>query len=240
MLVVYMIGGGLALLVVSRLLRPPPETLPQANPTARRRLWSGLARLAFGLGIVVYVLGLAYGGMSAYLAYSERVSPSTERVLTLKDGREVPLVQPARLTNPQTGASLPQLPPVRVRIPAVGADWPVALSDVDALPRFQAVGWLIGTAFPGAPGNLVLFGQREGPYATFTRLDEVKPGDEVTLDTERGSHRYRVRAMFETTGDDVSALAPTEQATVTLITPATGATGEDARYLIVTADYTGP
>ncbi len=241
-----MIGVGLALMVSSRLVLPSAAT--RGQPTPRPRLWRGLPRVLLFSGLLLYLIGVVYGGWTAYLVWRERVSPSTEQVLVLKDGREIPLVQPSAanetLAPGQAGrADSHILPPVAVRIPRIGVEAPVVLSEVDHLPQFRGVGWLNGTAFPGAPGNLVLYGYRDGPYETFARLHELAPGDEVSITTEAGAQRYRVRRTYETTGDDVAVLAPTQEPTATLIT-ASEATGSSSppteMFHIVVADYVAP
>jgi sortase A len=134
------------------------------------------------------------------------------------------------------------LPPARVRIPGIEVDWPVVLSDNEHLPRFKGVGWLMGSGFPGMSGNIVLFGHLGGPYGTFMRLHELRAGDEFSIVTEAGEHRYRVRDSYETTPDDVAPLAPSDTATATLITcsgPWNEALQMNERRLIVTADYLG-
>jgi sortase A len=118
----------------------------------------------------------------------------------------------------EAGVEHAPLPPKRIKIPRIGVDWPVVLSDNEHLPRFKGVGWLLGSAFPGAPGNMVLFGHLDGPYATFGRLHELQPGDEFAVTTDEGEFVYRVRSSFQTTPDDVSVLAPTDTPTATLIT----------------------
>ncbi len=118
----------------------------------------------------------------------------------------------------EAGAVYTPLPPKRIKIPRIGVDWPVVLSDNEHLPKFRGVGWLLGSAFPGAPGNVVLFGHLDGPYATFGRLRELQPGDVFTVITDGGEFTYRVRSSFQTTPDDVSVLAPTDTPTATLIT----------------------
>ena len=226
------------------------------------------------VGVTAALAGGAYGGVLGYTAWREQSSPSTQQVLVLKDGRQVPLVQPtaAPAATPQpapatsaaeeqqpeaasaagpeeqqpeaapTPAPQTAMPPLRVRIERIGADWPVVLSHNEHLPQFKGVGWLMGSAFPGRPGNIVLFGHLGGPYGTFMRLHELQAGDEFSIITEDGEHRYRVRESYETTPDDVSPLVPTDTATATLITcsgPWDAARQTNERRLIVTADYIG-
>lgn len=217
-----------------------------------------LCRGLFLLGCTSIVLGTAYGGWIAYLVRRERVAPSTQQVLLLKDGRTVPLTPPtpvpvSRTTSaaitaplPENGPSsppiadtAPALPPVRIVIPTIDADWPVVLSANDQLPRFRGVGWLLGSAYPGQSGNLVLFGHLAGRYGTFMRLRELRPGDQFRVLTDTGEYRYRVRTSYDTTPEDVAVLAPGDGTTATLITcsgPWNVATQTNERRLIVLAD----
>ncbi len=223
------------------------------------RRW--LRRLLLGLACLCALLALAYWGWVRYLVYRERVSPSSQQVLMLKDGSTIPLIQPtAVVVDPPRGSpdattsaapvpSLPSdratmavLPPVRVVILGIGVNWPVVLSTNQHLPRFKGVGWFFGSAFPGATGNMVLFGHLGGQYGTFMRLHELRPGDEFHVMTADAAYRYRVRDHHETSPDDVSAIAPTDTATATLITcsgPWDAVTQTNERRLIVTAEYIG-
>jgi sortase A len=218
-------------------------------------------RLLAAIGCMLVLIGVGYGGSIAYMSWCEQTAPSTQRVLVLKDGRQIPLVQPTsapvgqptRRTPaavvPTTGAAsiaptpastVALLPPLRIAIPKIGVDRPVVLSDNEHLPEFRGVGWLMGSSFPGAPGNMVLFGHLGGEYGTFMRLHELQPGDEFSIFTEARELRYRVRSSHETTPDDVGVLAPTEYASATLIT-CSGAwdpiAQTNVRRLIVSADY---
>jgi len=207
------------------------------------------------------LLGVAYGSFIGYLVHREQVSPSTQQMLVLKDGQQIPLTQPTtppvgsapssvrQLAQPMephatsTPAAPPMVPPERISIPRIDAEWPIVLSTVDHLPQFKGVGWLKGSAFPGAPGNIVLYGHLGGPHGTFMRLHEVQPGDEFSVISKGVEHRYRVRSSHETTPDDVGVLAPTRTATATLITcsgPWDPVAQTNVRRLIVTADYLGP
>ncbi|HMA36028.1 MAG TPA: sortase [Chloroflexia bacterium] len=200
-----------------------------------------LPRVLLVAGTLAVLLAAGYGAGLGYLSWRESRAPSTGAVLVLKDGRRVPLIQPAPPVAPTSAAgatpvpapgragigapaptsdqpSAAALPPLRVRVPRLGLDWPVVLSDGQHLPRFKGVGWLLGSAYPGQAGNLVLLGHLDGPYATFGRLHELGANDTVAVVTEAGVRAYRVRTVFQATPDDVAVLAPTDQATLTIIT----------------------
>lgn len=214
-------------------------------------------------GAVAYAAFVAWVGA---LAQQELQSPSTARVVLLADGRRLPLepsnavlpaptatrdairptavvdaAVPAASADAAAPAPAPVLlPPERLLIPAIDASWPVTLADVDHLPAYRGVGWLFGSAFPGTAGNLVLFGHAGGPHATFARLHELRPGDDIVVQTEAGSYQYRVRLSYETTPDDVAVMMPGDEPLVTLITcsgPWIPEQQTNARRLIVVAGY---
>ena len=222
------------------------------------RRWLG--RLLAAMGCVLVLSGVGYGGSIAYLSWREQAAPSTQRVLILKDGRQIPLVQPtsapiiqpartapaapgatagAARPTPTPASAAPLLPPLRIVIPKIGVDRPIVLSDNEHMPKFRGVGWLMGSSFPGVAGNMVLFGHLGGEYGTFMRLHELQPGDEFSIFTEASELRYRVRSSHETAPDDVGVLAPTDDASATLITcsgPWDPIAQTNQRRLIVVAD----
>jgi LPXTG-site transpeptidase (sortase) family protein len=111
------------------------------------------------------------------------------------------------------------------------------------MPEFKGVGWMLGSAVPGALGNMVLFGHAGGTYGVFERLHELAPGDELSVTTHNGALRYRVVSVAETTPDDVAALLPSDTATATLITcsgPWDAALQTNVRRLIVVARLLSP
>jgi sortase A len=232
-----------------------------------------IRRILLAIGGLVVLLGVSYGTLVGYLMWRESSSPSTRQVLVLKDGRQIPLLQPTAAPRPPPPTALPTapalvpdaavpdplltatvappteppapsyLPPLRIVIPRIEVDWRVVLADNDHMPRFKGVGWLMGSGFPGTPGNLVLFGHLDGPYATLGRLHELVVGDEFDVLTEAGTARYQVRDSREVLPDAVEVLAPTSDATATLITCSGNWDSLDRMYnrrLVVTGTYLGP
>lgn len=231
-----LVGVGAALVVASRFLYRHGAGR-RAGPGRR---W--LRRLLLAVGVILLAMGLGYMTLFNYLAWREAVSPSTARALVLADGHSIPLAEPEPSRSGTSAGPAPSepvtvLPPSRIKIARLGVDSPVMLSDVDYQLRLPAVGWMIGTALPGELGNIVLYGQRTGPYATFTRLDELQPGDDVVIATEEGEYAYRVRGIQEVSEEDVGVMAPTTTATATLITDSRTC---KTQRLVVTAEYHAP
>ena len=232
---------------------------PDTTRVNRRRRLMSLVSII--IGVLFISAGITYYGWLSYLRWFERHSPSTARVLKLRNGLQVPLnqpLQPGLPPDPHANAELgrtisnvsqatpvsltplagPVLPPERLRIPRIGLDRPTVLSYNEQLPRFSGVGWLLGSAAPGAQGNMVLFGHLGGPFGVFERLHELVPGDELIVTTQHADLRYLVETIFETTPDDVSVLVPAEGATATLITcsgPWDVALQSNERRLVVVA-----
>lgn len=189
-----------------------------------------VSHLTISVVVLALILWGAYQGSLAWLHWREAAAPSTVQLLYTHDGRQIPLIQPtvvpvvagAAADLPNTGGARPRsafvLPPERVLIPAIDLDWPVVLATAEHLPRFRGVGWLLGSAFPGAPGNLVLLGHRGGTAGTFMRLPELRIGDEIQVVTEQMTYHYQVRDFFDTNPANVEVLAPTSSPVVTLVT----------------------
>ena len=108
--------------------------------------------------------------------------------------------------------------PVRLLIPAIGVNAPVLPTGVQAggslaiPPDPSDVGWWAGGGFPGEPtGAVVVVGHINsavfGPGALL-RLQDVRPGDVVTVITAGQAYRYRVVALraYVKTGLPVAAV----------------------------------
>jgi sortase A len=103
----------------------------------------------------------------------------------------------------------------RVDIPRLKLSAAVAEGDDDKTLG-KAVGHLPETPLPWhRRGNMALAAHRDG---LFRRLEKIRLDDEVLLVTPRGEYHYRVKKTRIVNPDDVSVLAPTRTATMTLIT----------------------
>jgi sortase A len=99
-------------------------------------------------------------------------------------------------------------------IPRIGLAAAV-LHGSDAWTLRRAPGHLEHTAYPGEPGNVVIAGHRD----TFFRpLRNIRVGDDIFLDGSTGRFHYEVTSLTVVNPRDVSVLAATEEATLTLNT----------------------
>lgn len=104
----------------------------------------------------------------------------------------------------------------RIRVPAIELDKPIVQGDTwEALKK--GVGQHIGSAIPGDLGNLVLSAHNDIYGEIFRHLDQLAPGDEIIISTDRSNYTYVVRELQVVEPTDVWVMSPTEHASATLI-----------------------
>ncbi len=102
-------------------------------------------------------------------------------------------------------------PVAQIFAPDINLDWTVVAGvDSDALTK--GPGHYTSTPMPGQPGNASIAGHRTTWGAPFNRIDELDPGDEITMRTVQGTFVYRVveqdngKGHFIVTPDRVDVL----------------------------------
>src|SRR5689334_13055161 len=76
-------------------------------------------------------------------------------------------------------------------------------------------GHLAGSALPGGRGNCIIAGHRD---THFRVLKNIRKGDDIVLETRNGQFLYRVKTTRIVTPDNTSALKPTSDPELNLIT----------------------
>lgn len=115
---------------------------------------------------------------------------------------------------PEAKPPLPQSLIGRLEIPRLGLSVMVR-EGADGGTLRKAVGHIPGTALPGAIGNVGLAGHRD----TFFRpLRDIKTGDAIDLQTERGTYKYVVESTKIVTPRDIGVLRASGGETLTLVT----------------------
>lgn len=103
-----------------------------------------------------------------------------------------------------------------IKIEAIGVNAPIVVGDDwEALKR--GVGQHIGSGDPGQAGNVVLSGHNDIYGEVFRELDQLEPGDEITIFTAHTSYTYVVVDTLIVDPTDVEVMNPTPDATLTLI-----------------------
>jgi sortase A len=115
------------------------------------------------------------------------------------------------LTAPivRTGSAIATLSIPRLRMSAV------VLHGSDEFTLRHGPGHLEHRALPGESGNMVIAGHRD---TFFRALRRVRVGDDVFVDAPQGSFHYRVDSTRVVDRHTVSALEPTNEDALTLIT----------------------
>lgn len=135
--------------------------------------------------------------------------------LDVKTRPDTSLWSPQRVHAWQASLVSPRPMPLAIlRIPRIHLEVPVLEgSDDETLNR--AAGHIEQTAVPGTDGNAGIAGHRDGYFRV---LKDVVEGDEITLETLRGSERYRIVRTWIVDPSDVSVLDPTPERAITLVT----------------------
>ena len=104
----------------------------------------------------------------------------------------------------------------RLRIPSIGVDVIVVEGTTPSALRAGA-GHYIGTPLPGQAGNVAIAGHRTTFGRPFNRLDEIRPGDEVLLDSPTTEYVYRAVPSFDGAANP-HAVSPNDVAVIGQLT----------------------
>jgi sortase A len=142
------------------------------------------------------------------------------------------------ISTPATKPALPQYGGVisRIEIPKIDVDKYV-VAGVDAKSLQKGPGLFPGSPLGGQLGNVAITGHRTTYGAPFSRIDEMKVGDEIVIQTAEGSFTYIVNAepfIVPPTQTEVARTVDREKATLTLISCHPKWTSE--KRIVVTAD----
>jgi sortase A len=105
---------------------------------------------------------------------------------------------------------------IRIQIPALQIDAPLIQGDGWEQLK-KGVAQHLGTANPGEMGNMVLSGHNDVFGEVFRYLDRLKPGDTITIYTFTKVYTYTVTGWTLVAPTQVDTMAPTSDATLTLI-----------------------
>jgi sortase A len=125
----------------------------------------------------------------------------------------------------------------RIQIPSIDLDKPIVQGDTwEELKK--GVGQHVGSSLPGEQGNIVLSAHNDIYGEIFRHLDQLAPGDEIVISTDRNSYTYVVRDLQVVAPTDVWVMAPTNHASTTLISCYPYLVNN--KRIVVFADLAGP
>lgn len=180
-----------------------------------RALLKLIERLFLTAGLLA-LLWCAYVLTDAYLAQrnarealdSERPQANSAAPST-SGSPSTTVPSPAPRAAPRIGAPLAEL-----SIPRVGLS-AIVLHGSDEHTLRRGVGHIENTPLPGEAGNVALAGHRD---SFFRPLKNVQVGDDIVLATPEDRVHYRVSSTSVVSSREVSVIAPTKNATLTLVT----------------------
>jgi len=192
------------------------------SATSRVPIWS----VALGLiGKAMITVGLLMLGFVAYQLWGTGIhTQQAQKEL----GREFEELTKATASTTPTNSDN-QEPPIprsidrgdvigRIVMPDIDVNkWVVAGATMDMLER--GPGLFANTALPGQLGNSAIAGHRTSYGAPFSRIDQLDPGDDITIVTPQGSFTYAVtetKIVPATAVEVLDTVDPTK-ATLTLV-----------------------
>jgi sortase A len=96
-----------------------------------------------------------------------------------------------------------------IRIPRLGKGFHYVIIEGVSIPDLRkGPGHYPGTAMPGEIGNFVVSGHRTTYLAPFNRLNELRDGDQILIDTRTKQYTYTVTRKEVVQPGDVNVTAP--------------------------------
>lgn len=171
---------------------------------------------ARGVGLLLVAAGLVIGLVVAYDLYGTRISGARAQGALGGDLRERWRHPAAPGRSGEAGRQPGTVDPVAIgtglavlRIPRFGRHWTKVVVEGVSLRDLQAgPGHYPGTALPGQVGNFSVAGHRATHDNGFFRMNEMRPGDAVVVETRDRWFTYRVSSTELVDPADLAVIAP--------------------------------
>jgi sortase A len=204
------------------------EAVPKRRSARIRRSLllrvAGAVLLALAFGIGGYVGWLLWGTGLTTQHWQSELRPSLEKRI---DTQNPSAPSASKVRIPGSAVAIIDIPKIDLNM--------VVVEGIDPESLQKGPGHYPSTAYPWQDhGRVGIAGHRTTYLHPFFNLDEVRPGDRITLATEYGTFAYRVTRVFVVSPLDSSVLDQTRKPTLVLTTcnPKYSA----SQRLIVTAD----
>ena len=164
--------------------------------------------------LLAYFL-IAGGAVCLFLGVRDVLESHFGQTEAAREFREEPAASPSAVVSPDAEKP-PQIGEAMAKLIIPRLDTQLYVVEGDGAKELRrGPGHLHGTAMPGAAGNCVIAGHRD---THFRILKEIRPGDDIVLQTRAGQYLYRVRKTAVVSPRNTSALQPTSDAELNLIT----------------------
>jgi sortase A len=169
----------------------------------------GARRILSGFSIVTAVVAI---GLLAYPLATNYMQDRLQRKLAIE------LRSPESRAAYAAGHTSEGEALTRLVIPSIKVDTVVVEGTGSSALRAGA-GHYPNTPLPGEEGNVAIAGHRTTYDKPFANLDRLAAGDEITLETPLGRHRYRItRPPFVVANNDFTVISQTPGRSLTLTT----------------------
>lgn len=207
-----------------------------------------IARVIGGIGRALVVAGLLLLFYTAYLLWGTSLYTRNAQSDLAKRVKEKPLVTSKQASMPgQIPAARPATPPklgdplFTIVVPKIGVRSVVVEMAEGEVAEREALkkgpGHFPGRPYPGEDGNVPISGHRTTFGAPFYRLDEMEPGDAVSIESGPARYKYAVTEKLIVAPEQIEVIENRGRNELTLTTcnPRFSAT----QRLIVHANYLG-
>ena len=166
------------------------------------------------LGLMVLGIASVFWAMFSMRAQFEHftdATPSSYSIpIPVKSTSTLPVLTEALYTvYPEEGDNIGSL-----TIPALQRKLPI-IQGTGEKELKEGVGHFTQSVLPGEADNSVLSGHRD---TVFSKLDSVKIGDQLIVETSAGIFTYEVKSTRIVHADDRTVIVPTDHAVLTLTT----------------------
>lgn len=158
------------------------------------------------LRLLLLTIAIGALGYTAYVYLDARIYQAREDRIIDESSRPAEPVGKARVPEDSLIGRI-EIPRLQVRA--------IVEEGVGSTTLRRAVGHVPGTAMPGETGNVGLAGHRD---SFFRELRNVRRRDQITIQTPDRDYAYEVESTRIVEPKDVEVLAPTKDATLTLVT----------------------
>ena len=221
---------------------PAEEEVAPVKEKSARKTWTDRFLLGVEVIAVLGLLGVLLAGFGILRNLNAEFASALEQPTIAPTPLVTAVVLPSGHTPPDTAgntrpneAEIPEhlrpmvqsikdlpIPPaspeqaIRIQIPAINVDAPIVQGDGWEQLK-KGVGQHLGSPDPGDVGNLVLSAHNDVYGEIFRYLDQLQPGDEITIFTQQRQYVYVISGTQVVEPTQVEVMAATNTSTTTLI-----------------------
>ncbi|MBC8336064.1 MAG: class D sortase [Anaerolineales bacterium] len=240
--VVQLASNQPAELDINPVIETSEEELAPVTEKSARKSWADRLLLAVEVIAVLGLIGIILSGFGILRDLNAEFASALEQPTMAPTPLVMAVVLPSGHTPPDTNgntrpneAEIPDhlrpmvqslkdlpIPPsspeqaIRIQIPALNVDAPIVQGDGWEQLK-KGVAQHLGSANPGETGNMVLSGHNDVYGEIFRYLDQLQPGDEISVFTQKRQYIYEVSGTVIVEPTQVEVMAATSNPTTTLI-----------------------